>query len=1360
MHEALDAAPTDRRTMGGASAQRRAALARRALAAAAVLLATLTLPAWTAFSAGPSQRPTAADAASQTVRTASSNVHRPAAYRTRVADARRRSAVERDQAPARAPITVTVGGLSARWRTLPNTVVTATLRGRDGVKAQGGGQSDSNGRVMLQIFPTREGARIAAGDALFFKADGLDDVWSVSIPPLDVDVDATNDRVIGHAAPGSDAILLVRLQIADALDFFGSSIAAQRAPSGVPVPPSLERRDTAGPDGSLAFDLAGDATLAPGDAVALVQTDPAGDAFVAIGAVTQALVRTGQAWGIAFATLGTTVTLDVIRPDGTTRLTLQGVAAEVDGDATTSMAYLNPPGSDGGEDGDGMGGDHVDGAPNARLGGGGGGDGDTGGPPEVGDRLVLRRDGGLLAPPAVTATLPTLAVDGMDRGGGVSGRAPAGAPLAARLHSPFGERYDLDVTPGPDDMFEAHVATPLGPGWRAVLVWSDPSGIAAGVVGAVPQVRARVGSPRLNGIGIPGRIVTATLRDGRGTALGTYTDTIGEGGDFAITLAHVAPGGQDLAVQRLMPGTSVVVSFDDGDPVVVPITDVSTFTDADRETVAGLAPPGSDVVVTLERPTFVDTDGEGYGYAVDDHRGVKAGLDGRWAIDYGAAGAPGGPIDIEPPLWGEAVLVRPDGHFVTRPWAPLSIRAELAGSGLSGFGPPGEAVDVTLRDPDGAVVVQHRSDERELWGDDQPFWYTDIVDRFEQSVPAAADDHIEVTMAGQTAVLDLPAVEAVSHVAEDLVTGRTLPDAPIDLEYWTPSGASDRITGTSSLDGAFAFDLAARHVDLEYNAAVGLTVHVGRHRVHARVNIPGLTIDLDSGDVFGSAEPDVEATLSVERGGRPVGRQPIRTDAYGWFDAGVRGADGTPIVPRPGDVIVLSTPRARFIEPRVAMVVPELTVDLPPSRDHAAGTYDALGTLAVDLWSDGPTGQWPDETDLQTGADGRWNLAWTNPQFSLIGGWTVWSQWTAPSGHQAFRERAVPRLDVRLGSPAACGRALPARPVRMTLQGRDGAGSSATTSRPNGAFHGSFATADGRPVAVRAGDRVTADLGGWDADFVVPPLDLTVDWAGRRITGTTAASATLAIAQWLGDCTDDDGGLGWNRWGGVADASGRFEAPIPDDLGVFDGDGRFAVVVTTSDGHRTYAPLGSVNITAMADTPNASGSGMPSAPFTATLLGSDRRQRAMAAGTVGTDGRWSLALADASGRAVNPRDGDVLRVGAAGSVGTLPIETLGFDFDVRRGLLGAARPKRHVAVTFGLAAKGLPDGDERWYDMVADDRGAFAIDAPPPRGRWTFADVRSIRATVFVTGGHRIESRAVFAAPAPAPVYLPIGHKR
>ncbi|MFN8559999.1 MAG: hypothetical protein U0531_22470 [Dehalococcoidia bacterium] len=874
-------------------------------------------------------------------------------------------------------------------------------------------------------------------------------------------------------------------------------------------------------------------------------------------------------------------------------------------------------------------------------------------------------------------------------------------------------------------------------------------------------MRARVGAGALEGIGIPGRVVTATLRDGRGAPTGTFTGTVGEGGDFAIPLAHVDRSGPDAAARRLEPGTSVVVEFDDGDPVVVGIVDVSTVTDPDRETVAGQAPPGAEIVVTLERPSYVDEAGDAYGYAIDDHRPVTAGLDGRFSVDFGAAGAPGGPIDIEPPLWGEAVLVRPDGHFVTRPWAPLAIQAVLGDGWLAGFGPPGEAVGVTLRDADGAVVVRRTQDDRAMWGGDEPRWYLDITDPLGQSVPTAAGDRLEVQVAGQSAAVDLPAIEAVSHVAEDRVSGRTLADAPIDLEIWTPSGVNDRTRSTADGDGSFAFDLAARHVDVVYNAAIGLTVHVGRHRVRSHVDIPGLTIDLDTGNVFGSGEPDVDATLSVERGGRTIGRRDIRTDSYGWFDDAVPAADGSPLVPRPGDVIVLSTPRARYIEPRVAMPVPELTIDLPSSRDHIEGTYEPDGKLDVSLWSDGPAGQWPDETEIQTGADGRWHYGWTNRAFKLSGGWTVNAQRTAPSGHQAFRTRVVPRLDLRLGGATACGQAMPLKPVRLTVRG--GAdGSAAATSRTNGRFQAAIAAADGRARPVRSGDRVSADLGGWNADLVVPPLDLAIDWANRRITGTTAASATLAIAGWRGECAadDDDTGLAWSRWSGAADAAGRFEAPIPDDLRAPSEDGRFAVVVLTPDGHRVYEPLAVVHITAVPDTRDAHGTGLPGAPFTATLRGPNGALRGTTSGIVDGDGRWSLAMSDAAGGAVTMRDGDVLGVGAGGDAGMLPIETLGFDFDARRGLQGNARPGRRVSVVLGLAAKGRPAGDERWYDITADDRGGFAIDAPPPRARWTFADVRSIRATIEMPGGHRLESRLSIAPPAPPAIYLPIGAKR
>ncbi|MCC7018984.1 MAG: hypothetical protein IT332_04480 [Ardenticatenales bacterium] len=272
-----------------------------------------------------------------------------------------------------------------------------------------------------------------------------------------------------------------------------------------------------------------------------------------------------------------------------------------------------------------------------------------------------------------------------------------------------------------------------------------------------------------------------------------------------------------------------------------------------------------------------------------------------------------------------------------------------------------------------------------------------------------------------------------------------------------------------------------------------------------------------------------------------------------------------------------------------------------------------------------------------------------------------------PSGHEARRTRSVPRLELRLGSPVACGNALPRTAVRLSTNGQVGAGSAVGTSTDVGRFRAAIAGLGGTPRPIEAGDAVSADLGGWPATLTVPRLDLTVDWAHDVVTGTTTPSATLMLAAWQGDCTAEaDSGLQWSDWTGNADKAGRFSAPVPDPRRRWGVDRRFAVVVVAPGGHRVFRPLAEVGITARPDTADALGVARPGAPLTATLHAQDGRLRAAADGVVTSDGTWTVAFA-ADGAPVRLRDGDRLSVNAGGSFGSLVVETLAFDFDVARG---------------------------------------------------------------------------------------------
>ncbi|MBA1193086.1 BapA prefix-like domain-containing protein [Pseudomonas entomophila] len=734
----------------------------------------------------------------------------------------------------------------------------------------------------------------------------------------------------------------------------------------------------------------------------------------------------------------------------------------------------------------------------------------------------------------------------------------------------------------------------------------------------------------LTGTGEAG--ATVTVRDANGAVLGTAV--VGTDGAFSLTLGTAQLDGEVLRVTQTADGqTSASISLTASD-VTAPATPTGLALGADGLTLTGTGEPGATVTVR-------DAEGRSLGSA-------QVAVDGSFRVTLDSPQLNGQTLAVEQVdragnLSAATPLTSAD---VTAPVAPTDLQVSTDGLTLNGRGEAGATI--TVRGPDGAALGTAQV-------------AADGTFSVALSAPQRAGQALTVEQADGAGNLS-PA--ATAYAPQAPVDGE-VPPAPGNLQV-SADGLTLRGTGeagaTVTVRGANGDILGTAVVAANGTFSVPL----------ATLQTGGQSLSVQQADAAGNVSASVQATAPAGAGAPPAptglelsdnGLTLTGTGTPGTLVT-VRGPTGatlgTAAVAADGSFVV-NLGSAQLNGERLTAVLTDAAGNRSPSADltapdvtaPAAPTDLAIDTTGLVLTGAGEPGAQitvrdADGNPLGTAlvdAQGRFTVELNTPQLAgqtlsveqadLAGNLSGTGTATAPSSPDAPEAPTGLFLGTNGTTLNGTGQA------GATVTVRDAAGNALGTAVVGA--DGSFtvpldqAQLDGQTLTVVQEDgagNVSPSI-TVQADDVTAPVAATglqVSADGVTLSGTGEAGATVTVR-----------GLGGVLLGtAVIAADGTFNVP----LGTPQTDGQtLSVILTDSAGNVSpritaqapegaQAPAAPAALQLSEDGLTLSGTG--AAGTTVSVRGTDGTL--LGSGTVGADGRFSVALGSAQ------LDGETLNV--------------------------------------------------------------------------------------------------------------------
>ena len=529
---------------------------------------------------------------------------------------------------------------------------------------------------------------------------------------------------------------------------------------------------------------------------------------------------------------------------------------------------------------------------------------------------------------------------------------------------------------------------------------------------------------------------------------------------------------------------------------------------------------------------------------------TRSAADGSFALDFSAVLRFGNDAQIE------TAVEDAQGNRFIRSSRSASLRIDLDRNAISGWGAPDTSHDVELRRDGRRVDVRKlRSDVAGAFvlGADEP----------NGAFGALAQGDVIVVREGAsgTPVLTgtVPAFSFAERSKPHVLDGIAAPLAVLNFSAQTlfmrsgtdGVGASGAATARAASDGTFRFAVPDPRTSGGWLPHRGMRVTAQQrtiegHRVSRSALRPIVNVEVGGATVCGAAPRLSDVAIGLERPGEGiVAAARSTTNTSGRWEAVLRDARGAPIAARTGDTV-----RLRTGDDDLITVVPLLDVSATmPLRDAKRGVdvlnvrgeaqanapyyvlapfkgcFTGADVLAAGLYIDGTAD-----------ASGRFEATAPLP---AVGEAVQVSTYDA-NGDRAYRVLRRGQLTLFAGTRDFLVTAMPRTAVSLTVRSAAGAivGSAVGGGDTLGVVRGAFDSPTGE--VVRAGQRVSVDIGGERCDLEVPPLDF--DFDGRTLWIHARQGAMVEV-----ELTDSRGGqLRMNRrtdaFGNAAVDTAAYEA--------------------------------------------------------------------------------------------------------------------------------------------------------------------------------------------------------------------------
>lgn len=567
-----------------------------------------------------------------------------------------------------------------------------------------------------------------------------------------------------------------------------------------------------------------------------------------------------------------------------------------------------------------------------------------------------------------------------------------------------------------------------------------------------------------------------------------------------------------------------------------------------------------------------------------------------------------------------------------------------------------------------------------------------------QPLAIRAGDRISIEVGGETIRSEtVPALTA--HVDPDLdrVSGQAPPGAALRIAAAGEDGPV-ALARTADSGGRYLADFRGR-ADLSHRRRVTTTLAGAGLISHAPGRTEQLTTTLESARLLGDAVPGTWIGATLSRGADGAERRGFGealAGEDGRFALRLLGAEGTEMRVAPGDRLLASF---GFGGASSALVLPALEAVADPTVERVTGLAwpgqpvwvrfsghpdldtwiraDAEGGFALDL-----AGQ----TDLAPGSAGEISI-------------------DLPRGHTVVLPWAAPRITLTLGSAEVAGLGPSGRALSLGLvragQALAGAqGRVEETRGAAGAWRALLADGQGRPVAVRPGDRLAARIGDQALDLELPELWVEANPFTDRVNGAAPPGQPLRIRLRRGEARLDQGLAAGPDGRFMLSLEGRWDLR-PNDL--------VRAWIETPAGADFVAERVVPGLDLDLDRGEARGHAEPFAVVRGSLGRPGEAARAEGSAEADAEGAFVLRLQTARGAAVLPLAGERLAIAFAGQAITMTVPSLTVAIDAPADrVTGTATPGGSVALRARQAFGGRITEAARQAPVGQD--GAYALE--------------------------------------------------
>ncbi len=939
-------------------------------------------------------------------------------------------------------------------------------------------------------------------------------------------------------------------------------------------------------------------------------------------------------------------------------------------------------------------------------------------PVAVGNTVLVEHNGQV----ALSASAPEVTVVLDADGDQITGTAPPVSTLQVIATSATGDTAAVVTASDTSGHYRADFRGQLdiGPGTTAYTAWSS-NRITFRTLGVLQQVVASLYGSQVSGVAPQRASVSANLHDAGGALLASGSANAGSDGTFRLNLTE--PGG--AAAVRTAPGQRLSVTIGQSAPILLELPDVTATADPDGDRVAGTALPNAQVLVTVSAagggtPTTVAT---------------TADSSGRYSASFA------GRADIQPGSTGTVRVALAGGHAVVLSWAVPQLALTLGSATVTGIGPAGRAVTLSLRR--GGAIVGTGSGVVGSGFASATGWTVALAAPGAPGSPAPieAGDTLEARIADWSGSLLVPNVTVDVDTEADLVSGEAPARHPVRVTA-ARGNANASLTVEADATGHYEVSFRGRW-DLATGDTVSSVVTLeGGHTLTAEGGALELAVDLRTGVVSGRAARNVtvRATLRSSAGSQRATGQ-AQTGSNGRFEVQLVDTAGQPVAPNEGDIL-----RLEYGTSSVEMTIPRLTVEYDAGQDTVRGEATpggrvlvrAVGALGGAMSFDAPVT-----------ADGRYSLSLAG-RFDIRAGTLLQVSYITAEGFTARLDERVPIGHVQVTGNLVNGYAAPNATVSVML-GRGGSmiASGSVTAAADGAFQLRLMTSMLQPQRIQSGDRVTIAWQGGSRtlqaggsgriEIAVANIAATIDAARRTVVGMTAPNTPVYLRRSTG--------------GGevvlpiTSDAQGNFSQTMPGGAQSLAAGYAVEAGVLDAEGHRTYLLLVVPYLEATMGTDHVAGQASPLVDMTLRLHeGAAMVGEAQLASTAIGDFEARLQPVGSSQPLV--QTGRILSLAEPRS-GTTSIEIPELSIELDRPaatIRGTAPANSSLILRLFLPEREPIDRQTR-----SDANGHWSFtDRDLPRGAdYSIADLLRCEARLTVANGHRILAVATPVGPPP-----------